>query len=482
MIKIVGLGPGSELSLTVGTIDALKNCKDVYFRTKIHPTVDYIEKQGIKFETYDFEYETKQDFDSVYMSIAEDLAQKAKEKDIVYAVPGHPLVAEKSVVNLISLCEAQHIEYEILPAVSFIDAIMESLKIDPVEGLKVIDAFDMKNQIMDKRIGTIITQVYNQFIASEVKLSLLDYYNDETEIYFIRAAGIPGLESIRKIPLYELDRQEDIDYLTSVYIPKNLDNKKDIYDLVNLVEILRGENGCPWDREQTHQSVRSALIEEAYEAADAIDNDDDDGMVEELGDVLFQVVFHAVIGKEDAYFDLSDIIDGVYSKMVYRHPHVFGDDKAANSEEVLDKWNELKKKEKSLDTVTDELKAVAKALPGLIRAEKIQKKAAKAGFDWDNVFGAMSKVEEELNEVKEVYNGSNKARILDEVGDLIFACVNVARFLGVDSEDAVNNTCEKFIKRFQFIEEKAAEKGMKLQNMSLDQMDELWENAKDTEK
>ena len=147
MIKIVGLGPGSELSLTVGTINALKNCEDVYFRTKIHPTVDYIEKQGIKFETYDFEYETKQDFDSVYMSIAEDLVEKAKEKDIVYAVPGHPLVAEKSVVNLISLCEKEHIKYEILPAVSFIDAIMESLKIDPVEGLKVIDAFDMKNQM-----------------------------------------------------------------------------------------------------------------------------------------------------------------------------------------------------------------------------------------------------------------------------------------------------------------------------------------------
>ncbi|MDD6769822.1 nucleoside triphosphate pyrophosphohydrolase [Inconstantimicrobium porci] len=482
MIKIVGLGPGSELSLTVGTINALKNCEDVYFRTKIHPTVDYIEKQGIKFETYDFEYETKQDFDSVYMSIAEDLVEKAKEKDIVYAVPGHPLVAEKSVVNLISLCEKEHIKYEILPAVSFIDAIMESLKIDPVEGLKVIDAFDMKNQIMDKRIGTIITQVYNQFIASEVKLSLLDYYNDETEIYFIRAAGIPGLESIRKIPLYELDRQEDIDYLTSVYIPKNLDNKKDIYDLVDLVEILRGENGCPWDREQTHKSVRNALIEESYEAADAIDNEDDDAMVEELGDVLFQVIFHAVIGHEDAYFDLSDIIDGVYNKMVYRHPHVFGDDKAKDTEEVLDKWNELKKKEKSLNTVTDELKAVAKALPGLTRAQKIQKKASKVGFDWDNVFGAMSKVEEELNELKEVYNGSNKARILDEVGDLIFACVNVSRFLGVDSEDAVNNTCEKFIKRFQFIEEKATEKGMKLENMSLEQMDELWESAKLTEK
>ncbi len=176
------------------------------------------------------------------------------------------------------LCDENNIEYKILPAVSFIDAMMESLKIDPIEGIKVIDAFDMKNQILDKRIGTIITQVYNQLIASEVKLKLLEYYNDDTEIYYVRAAGIEGQESIRKIPLYELDMQEDIDYLTSVYIPKDLKNKKDFNDLVSIIDTLRGEDGCPWDREQTHESLKNQLIEECYEVIDAIDNEDIDGI------------------------------------------------------------------------------------------------------------------------------------------------------------------------------------------------------------
>lgn len=481
MIKIVGLGPGAESGLTLGTINALKESKSVFLRTEKHPTVDYIRGLGIQFETYDYSYETNESFDKVYETIAEDLICKAKERDIVYGVPGHPLVAEKSVFNLISLCEKQKIEYEILPAVSFIDAMMEALKIDPVEGLKIIDAFDMENQIMDKRIGTIITQVYNPFIASEVKLKLLDCYKDETEIYFVRAAGVKGIETIRKIPLYEMDRQEDIDYLTSIYIPKSLENKKDIYDLVKLIEILRSEDGCPWDREQTHESVRNALIEESYEVVDAIENEDYDGIVEELGDVLFQVVFHSVIGKEEAYFDLNEVIEGVYSKMVGRHPHVFGDDKVEGTEEVLIAWDEIKKKEKSLETVTEELNAVAKALPGLLRSEKIQKKAAKVGFDWDKIEDVFSKVEEELLEVKQVYNGANKARIQDEIGDLIFACVNVARFLGVDSENAVRGTCEKFIKRFSFIEEEAMRKEIKLQEMTLQQMDKLWEDAKKEE-
>ena len=255
MIKILGLGPGAEEALTIGTINELKNCKNVFLRTEKHPTVSYLKEQDIKFETYDNVYDTMESFDEVYLNIAKDLIKKHEELgDVVYAVPGHPLVAEKSVFNLVEACKKNNIEYKVIPAVSFIDAMMESLMIDPIEGLKVIDAFDINNQVLDKRIGTVITQVYNSLIASEVKLKLLEQYNDETEIYYVRAAGIKGQESIRKIPLYELDMQEDIDYLTSEYIPKDLNNKKDINDLLQIIETLRGENGCPWDREQTHKS------------------------------------------------------------------------------------------------------------------------------------------------------------------------------------------------------------------------------------
>jgi len=480
MIKIIGLGPGDKNALTIGTIYELENNKNIFLRTEKHPTVEYLKEKQIVFDTYDNVYESIENFDQVYSNIANDLIKKHKDLgDVIYAVPGHPLVAEKSVFNLIDLCEKSDIEYKIVPAVSFIDAMIESIKIDPIEGLKVIDAFDIGNQVLDKRIGTIVTQVYNQLIASEVKLKLLDNYNDETEIYYVRAAGIEGQESIRKIPLFELDMQEDIDYLTSIYIPKDTKNKKDFNDLLEIIETLRGENGCPWDREQTHKSLEKALIEESYEVIDAIEQEDDDSLIEELGDVLLQVVFHASIGKEDGFFDMSDIIEGICSKMINRHPHVFKDLGQLNSsEEVLAKWDDLKKNEKGYKSVSEEMRGITKGLPALLRAHKVQEKAKKVGFDFDNVNFAINKVKEELTEVIDVYNTKNVEKIKEEVGDLLFSCVNVARFLKVDEEIALNCTIDKFIKRFEYIEKVAKEENIELTNMSLEEMDKLWEISK----
>lgn len=479
MIKIVGLGPGAPEALTIGAVEALQSSENLYFRTEKHPTVDYLRKRLEGFNTCDNYYEEGSSFDEVYLNIANNLVQKYKESgELVYAVPGHPLVAERSVLNLINLCKENNIEYKILPAVSFIDAMMDRLQIDPIEGLKIIDAFDVKNQVLDKRIGTIITQVYNPLIASEVKLELLEYYNDETEIYYVRAAGIEGQESIRKIPLYELDMQEDIDYLTSVYIPKDLNNKKDIYDFINTVEVLRGDNGCPWDIEQTHESIKNQLIEECYEVVDAIENDDIDSMIEELGDVLLHIVFHAVIGKEDGYFNMSDIIESINTKMIYRHPHVFGEEKLDSSEKVIDQWEQLKTKEKEFKSLTEEMEKVARSLPSLIRAHKIQKKAAKVGFDFENVDEVVEKIKEEINEVLEVYKSNNKEKITSEIGDLLFACVNLSRFLKVDEEEALNSSTNKFIKRFSFIEKNYEKLGKKLNKDNIKDMNILWEESK----
>ncbi|MDZ4940451.1 nucleoside triphosphate pyrophosphohydrolase [Clostridium perfringens] len=483
MLKIMGLGPGAYEALTIGALKELKNNKNIYFRTEKHPTVDFLKDEGIKFESYDHAYEKYDSFDDVYKYIAEDLITKIKDdEDLIYAVPGHPLVAEKSVINLIELCKENNVQYEVLPAVSFVDAMMEALQVDPIEGVKIIDAFDMKNQILDKRVGTIITQVYNNFIASEVKLRLLEGYEDDTEIIFVRAAGVEGLESIRKIPLYELDWQEDIDYLTSIYIPKDLGNKKDFQDLLDIIETLRNPGGCPWDREQTHESLKSALLEECYEVIDAIENKDEDALIEELGDVLLQVVFHASIGKEDGYFDIMDVIGGISNKMINRHPHVFGNEKANTSEQVLVNWDEIKKEEKGIKTLTEEMQNIAKSLPATTRAYKVQKKAKKVGFDWDDVNCAMDKVKEELNEIKEVYNCEDKSIIEGEVGDLLFACINVARFLEVDGELALDKTIKKFIKRFSYIENEAIKNNKNLKDMTLEEMDKLWEEAKTSEK
>lgn len=481
MIKIVGLGPGSPEALTIGAVKALERSKNLYFRTEKHPTVDYLKESLNGFKTCDNYYEEGSSFDEVYSNIATDMIVEYKKMgELVYAVPGHPLVAEKSVLNLISLCDENNIKYEILPAVSFVDAMMDRLKIDPIEGLKIIDAFDIKNQILDKRIGTIITQVYNPLIASEVKLQLLEYYNDETEIQYVRAAGIEGQESIRTIPLYELDMQEDIDYLTSIYIPKDINNKKDFYDLIQVIEALRSENGCPWDIEQTHNSIKNQILEESYEVVEAIENDDIDGLIEELGDVLLHIVFHSVIGKEDGYFNINDVVQSITEKMIYRHPHVFGDEHKNSSEEVLTSWEELKIKEKKFETLTEEIEAIAKTLPSLIRTNKVQKKASKVGFDFDSIIEASKKVEEELKEVLDVYKSNNREKILEEVGDLLFACVNVSRLLNIDGEEALSSATKKFIKRFSFIEAEALKQGKKLKDMSIDDMNILWEKAKNS--
>lgn len=483
MIKIVGLGPGAKEALTIGTVWELEKCRNIFLRTEKHPTVDYLEEKNINFSTYDSIYDTMESFDEVYLNIAKDLIEKHNELgDLVYAVPGHPLVAEKSVFNLIEECKKNNIEYKVIPAVSFIDAMMEALMIDPIEGLKVIDAFDINNVILDKRIGTVITQVYNPLIASEVKLKLLEQYDDETEIFYVRAAGIEGQESIRKIPLYELDMQEDIDYLTSIYIPKDLNNKKDFNDLLEIVEILRGENGCPWDREQTHKSLEKALVEESYEVIDAIDREDDNGLIEELGDVLLQVVFHASIGKEDGYFDINEIIAGICHKMISRHPHVFGKlDNINTSQDVLVKWDELKKEERGYDTLWEEMNGITKGLPSLLRAHKVQNKAKKAGFDFEDITSAIDKLKEEIQEVIDVYNTKNMDKIKDEVGDLLFSCVNIARLLNVDEELALNSTIDKFIKRFSYIEKNMKDKGLDFQGVNLEEMNKLWEESKKLE-
>ena len=244
-------------------------------------------------------------------------------------------------------------------------------------------------------------------------------------------------------------------------------------DLVNIIEKLRAPGGCPWDAEQTHESIRKNLIEEAYEALEAIDTGKGEVMADELGDLLLQIVFHAQIGKDEGEFNIDDVTTAVCEKMIRRHPHVFGDVKADTSEEVLRNWDEIKKKEKSLSDVSGTLKSVSSYLPALMRASKVQDKAAKVGFDFDDALMALNKVTEETAEVKDaLVNGGD---IEEEIGDLLFAAVNVARLAGITSEQALTRTTEKFISRFEYVEKNAP---APLTQMSLAEMDKLWEESK----
>ena len=252
----------------------------------------------------------------------------------------------------------------------------------------------------------------------------------------------------------------------------------DVRDLEEIVRILRAPGGCPWDAEQTHESIRRNFLEEAYEAVEAIDEKNPDHLKEELGDVLLQVLFHARMEQEAGRFNLDDVADGVCKKLIYRHPHVFGDVSVTGTGEVLTNWEELKRKEKGQATNTDALDAVARSLPALWRAEKVQKKAKKAGFDWPDISGALDKLSEELEELKTaVAQGTN---VEEELGDLLFSAVNVSRFLKADPEVALGKATDKFISRFAKVEVLAAAQNRPMEGMTLEELDKLWERAKET--
>lgn len=254
-------------------------------------------------------------------------------------------------------------------------------------------------------------------------------------------------------------------------------------DLLEIMQILRGDNGCPWDREQTHESIKRNFVEEVYEVVEAIDEKDDALLKEELGDVLLQVVFHAQMAGEESRFDMSDVVDGICKKLIYRHPHIFSNVKAETSDEVLKNWDELKKAEKGQKSQSEVLKSISTYLPALIRSYKIQQKAAKVGFDWDDISSVWDKLYEEIDEVKAEIAKGNKENLENEIGDLFFAAVNLARFLDIDPETALMHTCEKFIKRFSYVEENINERfGVSLSEATLSQMDSLWEEYKKTEK
>lgn len=483
-ITIVGLGAGDLNQLPYGVYRLLTQSEHLFLRTKEHPVISELGDQ-LHFESFDTIYEQHDDFDHVYTAIVDTLLTKANEMNIIYAVPGHPLVAEKTVQLLLKEGRKKGYTIKIEGGQSFLDSTFQALEIDPVEGFQLVDAFDLRKEMLQLKGHVIITQVYDQMIASEVKLTLMEQLPDHYKIKIVTAAG-SSLQELKEIELYELDRETTINNLTSVYIPPVTDETTLYHQFSSFRHIiaeLRGPNGCPWDKEQTHQSLKKYLIEECYELLEAIDKDDIDHIIEELGDVLLQVVLHAQIGEDEGMFSIDDVIKGVAEKMVRRHPHVFGQQSVTDSDEVLANWEEIKKKEKGTREEQSILDAVASSLPALSKAFHLQKKAAKVGFDWPSVEGAWDKVKEELKEFEdEIAVNKDHSLIMKEFGDLLFAFVNVGRHYKIEPEEALSSTNVKFYDRFGYIEKMAIEQNRQLQNMSLEEMDHYWNEAKKLDK
>lgn len=478
-ITIIGLGAGELDQLTMGVYRLLKETPHLYVRTKEHPVIAQLEAEGLTYTSFDAVYEAHDEFEQVYESITSILLERAAEQDIVYAVPGHPLVAERTVQLLLEQGEARGIGVEIKGGQSFLDPLFASVKIDPVEGFQLVDATSFRQGELELRHHIIFCQVYDAFIASEVKLTLMESLPDDYEVYIVTAAGTSS-ESVKKVPLYELDHEAELNNLTSVYVPPVKDEEllyQEFHELRRIIAELRGPNGCPWDKEQTHQSLKKYLIEEAYELLEAIDEEDDDHIIEELGDVLLQVMLHAQIGEDEGWFSIDDVIRTLSEKMVRRHPHVFGEVQADNAEDVVVNWNEIKKQEKG--TVKESvLSGIPKSLPQLLQAYELQKKAAKVGFDWQDAEPMMEKVSEEWEEFRTEVKKMDPKRMLKEFGDILFAFVNIARFYKLNPEEALHTTNQKFLNRFSYMEDRVAGMNKEMDALTLEELDVLWEEAK----
>lgn len=477
-ITIIGLGPGDFRLITCETLGILEEKPELVLRTAKHPAVAGLVERNIPFESYDGYYERYDNFPALYEAIARDCVARGAARPVVYAVPGSPLVAERTVGLIRELAAAAEVPVTILPAMSFLDLLYVRLGIDPIAGITVTDAADIDGLSLDLNTSLVVTQVYNRQVASEAKLSLMERFPDDHAVTVVRNLGLED-EEVRTIPLFELDRLAVIDHLTSLYVP-GLPAKASRFSLAPVVDImarLRAPGGCVWDIEQTHESLRRYMVEEVYEVLEAIELADADKLCEELGDLLLQVVFHARVAEECGTFSMQDVVDTVAEKLIRRHPHVFGDITVRDAAEVVVNWDKIKSREKQGERKAV-LDGVPRNLPSLMRAFKLQTKAAKVGFDWNSVDPVWDKIMEELAELKAAAAEGDRPAIEEELGDVLFSIVNMARFLDVEPETALTVTNDKFIRRFAYVEKAVERQGRPWQKFTLDELDLLWNAAK----
>ncbi len=477
MLSILGLGSGAPEDLSLGALQCLKQSKNVILRTAVHPIVPFLAKEEVSFISCDDIYEEKSDFEAVYQAITERVFAATASEDVVYAVPGHPMFGETTVKAVIAACESRGIPYRVIPGISFVDRVAAALKIDVVDGLSIIDAYTIKSNLPDPRKACFITQIHNRHIASEVKLALGKLYSDDLIVIYVIGAGTED-EQIIRLPLYEIDRVDAVNHLTTLYIPADPENKRIFSALTDVMSTLLGPRGCPWDKAQTSKSLRRYLLEETYEAIDAIDRGDAQNLAEELGDILFEVVFQSALAEKEDQFDIGDVLAGITSKMISRHPHVFGDLKADTPDAVSEAWDIIKQKEKHTQSVNEEMHAIPKSFTALMTADKLQSKAGRVGFDWDDPKPALEKVREETDEADQALASGDQAAIADELGDVLFATVNVIRLCGLSPELVLKAGNEKFLRRFDLMAETVTKEGKTLENLSLDEMEAIWEKVK----
>lgn len=476
-ITLLGLGPGDPKQLTREAWQVLSTASEIWLRTRSHPTVAGLPR-SLDLHSFDEFYEDAESFEAVYSAIVQKILELGRTgPGVIYAVPGDPFVAETTCPEIARLARLEGITLRVVDGVSFLEPVFSALGLDPYPRLTLCDAMSLATAhapTFSSDAPVLIAQVYSQLVASEVKSTLNTIFPDQHPVRLVHAAGTPD-QIVEDLPLFEIDRSRHIGGLTALFVPP-LGPGTSLEALQEVVAHLRAPAGCPWDREQTHASLRSHLLEESYEALAAMDSSDFAAMREEFGDLLLQIMLNAQIAGEEGEFTANDVIQGIYDKIIRRHPHVFGDVKVDGVDGVLANWERLKQEERDgKQNRSGLLEGVPAALPALIQAQEYQERAARVGFDWPEIDGVLDKILEEIHEVEQA---GEPDLLAGEIGDLFFALVNLARWKNVDAESALRATNVKFKSRFGFIEQGAKNLHRNLSELSLAEMESLWQQAK----
>jgi len=474
-LTIVTLGTGGEAFLTRGVEHALRSAKRLVLRTGRHPMTAFLQQENITYETLDALYDASEDFDAFNCDAAKKLIQMCEETPVCYAV------SDAAFDTTVAAVRAQlpgSADVTVLPGVSHASRCLAMVEA-ATPSVRLYAASELDKAPHSPEEALLVTELFSRTCAGDCKLKLMELLPEDICIQLITGDEATGELTCREIPLYELDRQPGYDHLTAAYVPgvPMLNRSRyNMNDLVQVVTRLRAPDGCPWDREQTHESILPDLLEESYEYIQAVREEDIDHMYDELGDVLLQVAMQSEIAHEHGEFDILDVTSAICGKMIERHPHVFGQVKADTSEQVLENWEALKRQQRGLHSHADAMANVSTGLSPLLRASKVQKKAAKVGFDFDNAQDALKKVYEEADEVKENLESGKDPE--EEIGDLFFSVVNVCRLCGKNPDIALFSAVEKFISRFRDMENAVKNAGKCVEDLTLSEMDVYWEAGK----
>jgi tetrapyrrole methylase family protein / MazG family protein len=473
-LTVLGLGPGAPHDLTLEAWRILEDADEIWLRTYHHPVVAGF-PQGLDVHAFDEVYEHAESFAEVYETIVERvLSLGAREQGVIYGVPGHPLVGEATVVRILEAADSDSMAVRVVGGLSFVEPTLAALALDALDGLQIFDALDLislNHPPLNPDFPALIGQVYNRQVASALKLVLMNQYGDEHPTALIDAAGTER-ERVDSLPLYQIDRQP-VSPLTSLYVAP-LSESGSFEGFQQTVAKLRAPDGCPWDREQTHKSLRTNLLEESYEVLSVIDAEDPEALREELGDLLLQIVLHAQIAVEMGEFRMSDVIAGINAKLKRRHPHVWGKTEVANVGEVITNWETIKRQEREGRGEEDRslLDGVPEALPALAQADAYLDRAGRLGFDLTMV--AEGAVESLVDCLREAQGGELDR---EQLGQDLLALVKLAQDSGLDPESALREASLQFAQRFRVLEAEARRRNTSIDDIPPEAIRRLWREA-----